>query len=162
MSVASVTERGGDPLKRRITKRRVKTLSAQHLAPSAGALHELLPELANWITSALRVRGEDDLAEQVAPFRVCACWRGRLDNYTLSCTPGASRPLIWGDPDRRAMRLLPPRGVPRRQWQVGVVDVRGELLEIGVVKPSILRPDLERIGRVLTVQQRGEAFAATR
>ena len=87
---------------------------------------------------------------------------GGLDNYTLSCIPRASRPLIWGDPDRRAIRLLPPRGVPRRHWQVGVVEVRGELLEIGVVKPSILRPELDRISRVLTGRQRGEPFASTR
>lgn len=110
-----------------------------------GTLGELLPELAEWVQRALTELGESDLGGQVGSFAIRACWPGRLSNFTLSRLPREARPLIWGDRDRKSLRLAHPAGVPQRRWQVGVVSVRGKLLEIGVVAPSVLRPALARM-----------------
>jgi hypothetical protein len=110
-----------------------------------GTLGELLPEFAEWVQRALKEVGESDLGQQVGSFAIRACWPGRLHNFTLSSVPREARPLIWGDRDRKSLRLAHPAGVPRRRWQVGVVSVRGKLLEIGVVAPSVLRPALTQM-----------------
>ncbi len=110
-----------------------------------GTLGELLPELAEWVQRALKAVGESDLGRQAGSFAIRACWPGRLHNFTLSSVPREARPLIWGDRDRKSLRLAHPAGVPRRRWQVGVVSARGKLLEIGVMAPSVLRPALTQM-----------------
>jgi hypothetical protein len=134
-----------DTRKRTQAEWRDTLLDDEEAAEPIGTLADFLPELATWIERALLEAGETTLVTQVAGFAIRACWAGKLDNYNLSSLPREARPLVWGDRDRSPMRLTQPSGVPRRRWQVGVVSVRGKLLEIGVALPSVLRPSLAQM-----------------
>ena len=132
-----------------VVARRKPLLAAYRDLPSVGRLIDLLPELAQWIATALVETGASDACRDVASMEVRACWRGALDNYTLSPIPRDGRTLIFGDPDRKPYRLSQPTGLPKRSWQVGVQVIRGEVVEIGIVRPSVLRPTLHRIERAV-------------
>jgi hypothetical protein len=131
-----------------VVARRIPLLADRDGRPSVGRLGDLMPELAAWIAAGLGEQDETVAAAHIEQMEVRACWRGLSDNYNLSPLSRTERPLIFGDPDRRQIRLPQPRGVPKRGWQVGVQIVRGEVLEIGVVRPTILRPILDRIAKV--------------
>jgi hypothetical protein len=117
--------------------------------PSVGRLGELLPELAAWIVAALAEAGEGEASLHVEQMDIRACWRGALDNYNVSPLPRNDRTLIFGDPDRKAVHLLQPKGLPRRGWSVGVQIIRGRVMEIGVARPTVLRPTLNRVERAV-------------
>jgi hypothetical protein len=97
----------------------------------------------------LKERGEPEASRRLDSLQVRECWRGGSDNYTLGPIPRDGRALIFGDPDRKPVRLLQPSAVPRRSWQVGVQLICGETMEIDLVRPSVLRPTLRRLGRTV-------------
>ncbi|MHB8590318.1 MAG: hypothetical protein ACYDA0_16000 [Candidatus Dormibacteraceae bacterium] len=138
-----------------VVTRRMPILAEMDDGPSIGRLGELLPELAAWVAAALAEAGESEASLHVERMDIRACWRGALDNYNLSPLPRDGRTLIFGDPDRKAVHLLRPKGLPRRRWSVGVQIIRGRVMEIGVARPTVLRPTLDRLER--TVKRLTEA-----
>jgi hypothetical protein len=132
-----------------VVTRRMPMLAEMEDLPSVGRLGELLPELAAWIAAALAEAGESEASLQVGQMDIRACWRGASDNYNVSPLPRDGRMLIFGDPDRKAVHLLQPKGLPRRGWSVGVQIIRGRVMEIGVGTPTVLRPPLDRVGRAV-------------
>jgi len=132
-----------------VVTRRVPLLAEIEDNPSVGRLGELLPELATWLAAALAEAGEREASIHVEQMDIRACWRGASDNYNISPLPRDGRTLIFGDPDRKAVHLLQPKGVPRRGWSVGVQIIRSRVMEIGVARPTVLRPTLGRIERAV-------------
>jgi hypothetical protein len=132
-----------------VVTRRVPMLAEMDDLPSVGRLGELLPELAAWIAAALAEAAESDASLHVEQMDIRACWRGASDNYNLSPLPRDARTLIFGDPDRKAVHLSQPDGLRRRGWSVGVQIVRFQLMEIGVARPTVLRPTLDRVERAV-------------
>lgn len=132
-----------------VVTRREPMLAEMQNLPSVGRLGELLPELTAWIAAALVEVGEREASVHVEQMDIRACWRGASDNYNVSPLPREGRTLIFGDPDRKAVHLLQPKGVPRRVWSVGVHIIRGRVTEIGVARPTVLRPTLNRIQRAV-------------
>ena len=132
-----------------VVTRRVPLLAEMEDHPSVGRLGELLPELAAWLAAALDEAGEHEASIHVEQMDIRACWRGASDNYNVSPLPRDGRTLIFGDPHRKAVHLLQPKGVPRRGWSVGVQVIRNRVFEIGVARPTILRPALDSLQRAV-------------
>jgi hypothetical protein len=132
-----------------VVTRRMPMLAEMEDLPSVGRLGELLPELAAWIAAALAEAGEGEASIHLEQMEIRACWRGASDNYNVSPLPRDGRTLIFGDPDRKAVRLLQPKGLPRRGWSVGVQIIRDWVMEIGVARPTVLRPPLDRLERAV-------------
>jgi hypothetical protein len=132
-----------------VVTRRVPMLAEMEDLRSVGRLDELLPELAAWISAALAEAGESEASLHVEQMDIRACWRGASDNYNVSPLPRDGRTLIFGDPDRKAVHLSQPKGLPTRGWSVGVQIIRGQVMEIGVARPTVLRPTLDRVERAV-------------
>ena len=132
-----------------VVTRRVPILAEMQDLPSVGRLAELLPEFAAWIAAGLAEAGESEASLHVEQMDIRACWRGGSDNYNVSPLPRDVRTLIFGDPDRKAVHLLQPRGLPKRGWSVGVQIIRGRVMEIGLARPTVLRPTLDRVERAV-------------
>lgn len=123
------------------------------LSPESARLSDVLPDLAEWLIAALDQMGRSDLAASVSGMPVRSCWAGH-GNFTLGAVLRSERSELFHHPLRETLRLTPPRGFRRRQWQVGATAVEGEVKEIGIVRPGILRPALQRLSRALDTAEK--------
>lgn len=137
------------------TKHPLLSLAEPIDLPSAGRLGQLLPELADWIAAALLQVQEPAASAAIHSLHVRACWRGLADNYNISPVPRESRTLIFKESDRRSLWLPRPKGVRRRGWSIGVLIVQDAVMEIGIGRPSVLRPALDHLERVVDRLHRG-------
>lgn len=111
-------------------------------------LAKALPELASWLRAALIEASRPEIAERIDDMPVLSCWPGLVGNFNV----GIGRDdwlAIEHRKGRENIRLYQPKGVPRRQWQIGVLAINGRPVMVGVSKPTILRPTLLKLSNKL-------------
>ena len=109
-------------------------------------LRDTLPELALWIRAALEQRGREELVAVVDAAHIHECVF-QSDHASIFLVSPERAEGMMENPTRERIWVDRPKGVRYRPWAVTLEVIDGAIYHIGVSRPGVLRPALERLCR---------------